>query len=405
MSETRSIDNNVNDLFEILVTLWDGRIKIIVISLLATVIGIIFTLTKPNSYIMSTNIKKSSQTVFEPYAPLNVLLRKNSSSFVLDENKIFQMFVSEFNDYEEMITVLEQDEFVKDIIKDLNETDKEKALFKFAKSFHLSPPPRNKKQWILGFQWHDVSEGIRLFEQGINLTLKNIQKNSKKNIDQIASSIDFQNSLELEVIKNELKLIKKNNNEITKKRIQYLTEQSAIAKELGLEENTLNSNLLLQSQNRNIGIATRNFITTPNFNNDQKIIRTPDFDNIPKVSSNPNFQDTTYYLRGFKAIDKEISIIKGRSNEENLLMSEGYTDAKSRIFFIENDLSSLQLREVGKLIGNDNPHKWVEYDFSVGEVESKKKSKTYILLSIILGGIMGTLYVLISKGIRNWKNI
>lgn len=368
MSDTRSTDHNGIDLFDLLIFLWNEKIKIFLISILATFVGIVFTLTKPNLYNMSAPIQNAKEIVFEPYAPLNGLLNKNGVSFAVDQKTIFQKFISEFNDYEEMITVLEQDEFVKDIIKDLNETDKEKILFKFAKSFYFLPPQKQKKNWTVSFQWHDVSDGIRLFENGIDLTLKNVQKNLKDNIDLIASSIENQKLLELEVTKNELNLIKKNHDELIKKHIQFLVEHSAIAKELGIEKNTLDSRLLFQTRNRNI---------------------------------NNGIDNTQYYLRGFKAIDKEISIIQGRSNEQNLLMAEGYLDVISRLFLLENDLSASQIRYVGKLIASDNPSKWVEYDFSLGDIESKKKSKTYILLSTILGGIIGVLYVLISKGILN----
>ena len=47
------------------------------------------------------------------------------------------MKINEFNDYEEMITVLSENEYVKNKIKNLNDKEKRKALINFAKNLKL----------------------------------------------------------------------------------------------------------------------------------------------------------------------------------------------------------------------------------------------------------------------------
>ena len=57
---------------------------------------------------------------------------------------IIEKFFYEFNDYKEMIRVLEKNEFVNDKIKNLNNSQKQKFLIELAKNFKVMRP--NKKE-------------------------------------------------------------------------------------------------------------------------------------------------------------------------------------------------------------------------------------------------------------------
>ena len=149
-------------------------------------------------------------------------------------------------------------------------------------------------------------------------------------------------------------------------------EQSAIAKELGIATNRLDANALSQSQTNG-------------------------------VSLNISSSDVPFYLRGFKAIDKEVSLIKSRSEEHQLLVTVDYLEIKEKILSLENSLSSEQLRNTLKLIENDNPADWVEFNLALADIESQKNSVLYIVLSAMLGGMIGVIYVLVASatGKRN----
>ena len=108
-------------------------------------------------------------------------------------------------------------------------------------------------------------------------------------------------------------------------------------------------------------------------------------------------------LRGYKAIDKEIALIESRSDEEKLLIADGYIQTKEEIISLETDLSSSQLRNAAEIIGNDIPNDWVQFDLSIADVKSEKKSMLYVALSIVLGGMVGAMYVLISNAVRKRK--
>ena len=171
------------------------------------------------------------------------------------------------------------------------------------------------------------------------------------------------------------------------KRLQYLSEQLAVAKDLGIETNQLDADAFSDNSSSQLTFFFReNTNKIPYFNN-----------NVPHPKNIP------YYLRGSKAIEKEISIIKNRTDKDRLLSSPKYVDIKNQIISIENDLTSAHLRSASKLIELDNPINWVDYDLELADIKSQKKSLVYILVSLTLGAMLGFVYVLISHSILKRK--
>ena len=381
MSEVRPTYDDEIDLFELFKTLWDGKWKIISTTFVAAVIGVVFSVVKPNSFEVSTPFQIAKPLVFLPYTTINSLLKQkglyfdkefNESGYKFDRESVFNAVVFEFNDYEEMVDVLSEDEFVKQSIKGLDDRQKQKALIRFAKKFKIVRQSNKEKEWHLKFEWHNDYEGRSLFSLALQKTLINVQKTLKNNIDELAKAIERQNSYQLENLQNDLNAIKQNEKENLKKRIIFLNEQYSIANELGIETNKLDATALSKNSQNQISLS---FIPI----------------------------DVPYYLRGSKAINKEIELIESRSEEETLLMSDGYIKVNNKIASLQNDKSSSQLKNAAKLIERDNPKDWLVFDMQLADAKSQKKSTLYIALSIVLGGIVGVIYVLISNVIRKRK--
>ncbi len=367
MSKIQSTSDDEIDLFELYQTLWEGKWKIISITFFSALIGIFFSFDKPTYYEVSTPIQNGKQSVFLKYTPLNELMEKNGMLFDKEDNtdgyifhrdSIFEDFIKEFNDYEEMADSISSSKYVQESIKNLDEIDKQKALIGFAKSFEIRSPSENER--ILYFIWHDDLEGVRIFNDAIQKTLTNIRDASKANVDDLATAIDIRNTQELETLRNEISLLQQKLIVREKKQIQYLIEQSAIAKELGIETN--------------------------------------------RMQNKGSFEEYDY-LRGYDAIDKEIMMIQNRTEEERLLNTTGYIETKEKILSLEQDLSSTHLRKASQMIAADNPSDWVEYNFAIADkISSQNKMMQYVALSLLLGGIIGVMYVLISNAIRKRKD-
>ena len=157
----------------------------------------------------------------------------------------------------------------------------------------------------------------------------NVQKSLLKVIDNIAKSIDLENQRKANSLKIELKSIRKLNKLLNARKMAFLIEQSEIAKELGIIKN--------QS------------ITSGNVTNNMTISQS----NVKGESDVPRSQmhdfDNTYFLRGLKAISKEMALIKNRSTLDNDLMTIGYIEIKQKLIHIQNDNRSNVLRDAKKV--------------------------------------------------------
>ena len=152
-------------------------------------------------------------------------------------------------------------------------------------------------------------------------------KNLKKSIElELFQSLEF---------KRKLLLYK------DRERLNYLKEQSAIAKELNIIHNQIDNVNLSQSS----------------------------------VSLNINTADIAYYLRGYKAIDKEIELIKNRKSLE----------------FIDQEINQFKDTEI----------EFVDYNLYLIDTKSLKNTKLILMISILLGLITGVFYVLILNAFQS----
>ena len=370
MSEVHTTSNDEINFLELFKILWNGKWKIIAITFVAAAIGIVYSAAKPNSFKVSTTIKAADQSVFLPYKAMNYWLKDiefffgeelSFNAFSVDNESIFNHFVNEFNDYEEMSEAISEAEIIKHTIKDLDGMSKERALIGFAKKFKII---KNKNNWLLQFEWHDESEGKRLISNAIKKTLIKVHNNIKNNILNINKLLDDQKSLVLRKIENDSVAILQFEKDKLKKRLKFLDEQSAIAAELGFDSNKFNT--------------------------------------LSQISLNTEFP---YYLQGYKAINKEISLIKSRSDEDILLMSNEDDMLKllKKKNIYQQDSSAYQLKFFSKILESNNIDGWVSYDLNLAETKSQKKSMLYVALSIVLGVMASVIYVLISNSIPKHK--
>ena len=122
-------------------------------------------------------------------------------------------------------------------------------------------------------------------------------------------------------------------------------EQSKIAKELGINDNQLSKiNILQLDMNKEL---VNQKYTDNNFGN-------------------------TYFLRGYKAIDKEIELLKSRSDLNKDLMTSGYIETKQRLTQIQNDNRAKALRDAKVIIENENINKWLNFNLELAETKNVK---------------------------------
>ena len=312
------------DLSALFKIIWDGKIKILLITIISFFLGLVYNSQIPVNYTNSLTIKPSKSIEFLKLGNIYELLKSNQSN--RSNQKYLNKFINELDDYEEFLLNIQNTKKIQEHFSKISIEDQEKELFKYAKLFEIVKPKEEEK-YILNFKWHDPDEAKKVLQETLNLTSKNLKERIHLELDQFF----------------ELKKKLLFNGDIT--RLEYLREQSAIARELNIIDNQIDNVNLSQSS----------------------------------VSLSINTADIAYYLRGYKAIDKEIELIENRD----------YQNLK----FIEEEVNSFKAQNI----------KLADYNVYLISTQSLKNTKTIRLISILSGLIVGIFFVLISNAFNQKK--
>ena len=333
MKKNTSLHDDEIDLIALFKILWDNKIKIILITIISFLIGLGYSYQLPNNYLHSLTISKSYSSQFIKLNSIVNLIRTNQSNQFYELNQtpsskiVLDRFINELQDYEEFLSNLKNTKKFKDNIKNLSIEDQEKVLFKYVKLLQIVKPKKKETDYKLNLKWHDTEEVIKIFQDTLNLVMNNVIKSI---FEQLKQTLEF-----------EKKMILQND----KKKLDFLLEQSSIAKELDIPDNKVEVASLSQS-NLSLNINSNHVI------------------------------DTAYYLRGYRAIDKEIELIQNRDYQFLRLIEQEINEFK------------------------DTDTKLVDYNIYLIETKSLKNMKLILMISIIVGLIIGVFYVLISNAFK-----
>lgn len=338
-------DNEIS-IIEISKTIFDAKISIIFILLISIVIGGYYNSQNSNSFKFSLNINSSKDTEFTKFLPMYILvyddLLNPKSSQTEDTNKkvaakpneiseiMLERFIKEVLDYEELIFILSNNKKIKKSISELPLDKQEEALYEYARSLSLYQPNlKDPSKYKLDFVWDDIDEGRNILNDLFKFVSKNLENRIFKELNDLL----------------ELKRKQRLNEDLV--RIEYLTEQSLIAQELGIRNNNDDS-LKLSDAN---------------------------------VSFNINIQNIAYYLRGYAMINKEINLIKSRKYVQ--------------IDNMQNDINLLKKTEVN----------WADYNTNYINVSKAGNPRLVLMLSIGTGFIVAIIYAFILSMFKTTKVI
>ena len=95
--------------------------------------------------------------------------------------------------------------------------------------------------------------------------------------------------------------------------------------------------------------------------------------------------------------------MKARAPEDRLALSDEYAQIPQEIYAWENDISVSRLLASRQMIDMDDPTQWVLFDLNLAEVSSNNKTNLILALSLVLGGMTGTFFVLIRSAVHKRK--
>ena len=316
-------NENEIDLIALFKIFWNGKIKILLITIISFLVGSVYSSQIPINYLNSLTINPNKNSEFIKYDYMQKLLKINKSNQSNQSYQLNQLNLTSQSNQSNQSNQLNLFRFINEL--KFNIEDQEMELFNNAKSLEIVKLNENEESYIINFKWHDPDEAKKVLQDILNLTSKNL----KRSIDlELLQLLEFEKRL----------LLSKNLN-----RLDYLKEQSAIARELNIIDNQIESVNLSQAA----------------------------------VSLNISTADIAYYLRGYKAIDKEIELIQNRESQN--------------LKFIEQEINDFKDTEI----------EFVKYNIYSMKSNSLKNTKSILTTSILLGLIVGIFYVLISNALQS----
>ena len=378
-------NNRDIDLGEVLKVLWKGKWKIIIITIIFFLVVLAYSTSLPKIYKTSLTVYQSERSAFTKYLLLNEVLNDHfnlygaktkkaiTSNYIpITPSNIFNMVRNEFNDSNEIKSILENLSRDNDKFKNFTNTD----IKNLSNSFIFFPIANANDNFSkLNFNWNNLEEGQLIIDTTLKEILKNVKKVLINNINGLAETIEYKNQNKINSIKTKAELIKKLSKEQDQKKIKYLTEHLKIAKELDIK-NFFDGDLNEFSS----------FAET--FYQNGEII-----ENIP------------YFAFGYDAIQLEINRILKRSNDANAYFALAeYRILLEKLTDIQSDLTAQTLIETVDILKNDDLTNWIKYDLLNTSSKLIHNTKLYCMIGIILGLISGVSFVMVSHHFKRTKN-
>jgi LPS O-antigen subunit length determinant protein (WzzB/FepE family) len=325
MKKIHSIYSNSEiDLGELFKRLWNRKIKITLIALISFLIIISYhnyKPKKPNIFNNTLVINPTKEGEFLSFISIYNYINKSKSeeNFIVRElknTKVLDRFIEEFLDYDELISILKENDNIKKKTSQLSKYDQQQKLYEYAKLFKIEKSKTEIVNYALKFTWPTDDREIRdILDKALKLTEKNLRKS-------IFIELESYYKLEKNLITNK-DLV----------RIEYLLEQSVIAKEQGIKEQSI----IAEEKSLNIPLSLDDIKNKKNV--------------IEGLTLNINSNNNTYssdYLRGYEAIDLEINLIKKRKyiilenirEEIDLLKKKNITLVDYNIFLLDTKLQN-----------------------------------------------------------------
>ena len=357
------------DLIETFSIIWKKKSMLFLIILLSGLFGYSLTLFQKTIYKFSTTIKPSQSSTFYKYVHFNSYFMLNPLNFSynlhINKNSIFEIFVDEFNDYDEIISVLAKNKKVIRQLKGLDEYEKNRLLIGLSKSFVIQKKIKGENQRMISFTWDNPKEGSVILAKAINETLKNVQKRLIINSTELLKLVEQEKINAIKQLNYDLTLAEKKIGDKGLLELEALREQLALANEI----NIVNSSVPVRDLTK--ALSTQ--------------------------------RDSLHYLDGSKVISKKIKIILNRSQDQKKMLRV-YDRDYERIYDQYLKINAYDLSEHKNhinVIKADKYKDWIQYNLLLGDIKKESKSILIIFISLLIGTLLGVIIIFITNASKN----
>ena len=359
------------DLVELLQTIWDGKSLIATFAAIAVVFGGAFAYSKPSVFEAHTEIKPITSAHAQLYNASNSL-----GFFEITRGALLNSFIEYLDERSLFEDSIRKNELL-DRSKFESEQDYDNAIVEMAASIEILPPINedgadkgdSRRYWSISFEGENSQKWLAVLDDVTQSATNSVQQNLVDRFENALLVAKQGKRFKLEDLETSIANATYDYTRKTSDRLAFLREQAAIARKLGVAKNTLEAQTFMA----NTGV-------------------------VANVKS-----DTPFYLRGYEAIEKEIELIESR--EDVSAFVDGLVKLEQDKRALEQDKTlerAIDLFETTP-VKSVEPFIAVEFDVYATDIQSKSKRSLIVALALVLGGMVGAVYVLIRSAMRNRK--
>jgi LPS O-antigen subunit length determinant protein (WzzB/FepE family) len=405
MNETLPSDEI--DLLQLIETIWDGKWKIIAITA-ACVLGVLGfqDLGPAPSFVATTEIKPILAGDAEAYRQSNALgffavyrdieSRDQAQLSARDRDRdrdrdrektpsaeLDQLFIEQLGSLPLLAGIFKKHGLLVQEGFD-SDRDYERALTQLAATLAILPPVNedgtkrgeSRRHHTLQFEFKDEGKWLAALADLKDTANKNVRNAVKSRFENLQSSAKQKRAFAIEDLDAQIAIMIGAYDAETSSKLAHLAEQAAIAKKLG--------------------IAKQTSIPQPSF---YQSLNTQDFaspDNRPsKIET-----EIPLYLRGYDALEKEIDLIKSRQDKRPFI--EGLLPLEQQKLALAKDQTPERAERLfaATPVMKSGDFQAVSFDINATEFEYKSKRALMLALAVVVGGMIGVVYVLIASAMR-----
>jgi LPS O-antigen subunit length determinant protein (WzzB/FepE family) len=334
------------------------------------VLGVVgFFLTQPApSFIAKTEVKPITSDMVNRYQISNSI-----GFFEVNAANLRGLFIEQLD-----ARLLFEDAFRKYAVLDKNDYETEEdfsdSITATASKVRVLPPinvdgtakGESRKHWTIEFEFNDEEKWLNVLADVKAKANQNVRELIKADFSTTLAAAQKKSAFEIEDISTTIDNALSDYDRKADDRLAFLREQSAIARKLGVKNNT---------------------------------IETQSFGGKNSVVTNVK-TDTPFYLRGFEAIEKEIALIEARENKKAFVSGLLELEQKKRGLEQDKTLERAEALFADTPVMRGGDFSAVVMTVAATEFESKSKRMLMLAMAVVLGGMVGTVYVLIANAMR-----
>ena len=376
----KKIKSDEIDLVEVIINIWNNKIKIAAITVIFITLPIALFFTHKPSIKGTAEILPI--TIYENnwYAQYNAYISKTKLNIIsqnrinkIDKDYLLSLFLEEVQNKDIIVEAIKKYQLIDQKNFD-SEDEYLKAVERKALKVVLLEPIGNKGEtrlnWTIKFEVYDKGkweEALNFIDTEANKKIKNYLK---LNFDITLDNLKSLEQFELEDLNLKIDNVRKDYELETNNHIAFLKEQVLIARALNIENDTL---------------EVENFTLPTEFI-------------VSLQSTKP------YYMRGYAMIEKEIELIETRTNKDAFTEDLIVLEKQKRNLIEDKSFKRIEklFNSTPIVTGNNFKVATITYK-NIRFYDSSSNLIKSILLAGIFGIIFGIFYVFVSNAIQQRK--